>query len=132
MVALDTNILVRFLVADDEMQTQKVYGIFKHAETDKTQLFVSQLVLLETIWVLESAYDRSRVEIINAIESLILLPFLKFEKHDAIHNFISSSKSFDFDLSDMLIAYSAKYEKCDAVLTFDKKASKHELFELVV
>lgn len=132
MVALDTNILVRFLVADDEVQTQKVYAIFKQAETEKTQLFISQLILLETIWVLESAYKRSREEIINAIENLILVPFLKFEKHNAIQHFISASKSSDYDLSDLLIAYTAKYEKCNAVLTFDKKASKHELFELVI
>ena len=57
MIALDTNVLVRFLVRDDEKQAQIVYARFKQAESAREVLFVSLLVVLETIWVLESAYD---------------------------------------------------------------------------
>lgn len=131
MKALDTNIIVRFLVSDDELQTQKVFEIFKNAELEKNHLFIPLLVVIEVIWVLESVYEISRNEIINAIKNLSLLPFIKIEKNDAIQNFLRNAELTNFDLSDLLIAYSAKNEKCENILTFDKKASRHEFFELV-
>ena len=49
MKALDTNVLVRFLIKDDEEQTKIVYERFQQAELSKELLFVSNLVLLEMI-----------------------------------------------------------------------------------
>ena len=49
MKALDTNVLVRFLVRDDEQQAESIYRIFKQAESDKEALFVPLLVVLETV-----------------------------------------------------------------------------------
>jgi predicted nucleic-acid-binding protein len=67
MNAIDTNILVRFLVGDDKIQTRKVYKIFKKAESVKRELFVPLLVIQELIWVLESVYDIARGDILDSI-----------------------------------------------------------------
>ena len=52
MKALDTNILVRFLIQDDEPQSKTVFDLFSNAERQKESFFISTLVVLETIWVL--------------------------------------------------------------------------------
>jgi len=57
MKALDTNVIVRFLVKDDERQTKIIYRRFKQVEADKEVFFVPLLVVLETIRVLESVYE---------------------------------------------------------------------------
>ena len=80
MIALDTNVIVRFLVRDDEKQAQVVYARFKQAESAHEVLFISLLVVLETIWVLESAYAKSRKEILDAFDELKSMPILEFEK----------------------------------------------------
>ena len=67
MKGIDTNILVRFLTGDDEQQTKVVYNIFKKTESEKRELFVSLLVVLELIWVLESVYEIPRAEILDSI-----------------------------------------------------------------
>lgn len=54
MKALATNVLVRFLVKDDEQQAQAVYRKFKQAEDKKEIFFIPVLVVLETVWALES------------------------------------------------------------------------------
>lgn len=131
MKALDTNVLVRFLVRDDERQAETIYRIFKQAETDKEVFFVPLLVVLETVWVLESVYKIPRQEILYSINELILMPILKFETQSAILNFVSSARETKMDLSDFLIAYSAKFSGCECVLTFDKRASNFGLFELL-
>ncbi len=131
MKALDTNVLVRFLVKDDERQAEIIYRIFKQAESDKDVLFVPLLVVLETVWVLESVYKIPRQEILNSINELILMPILEFESQSAILSFVSSAKETKMDLSDLLIAHSAKFSGCECVLTFDKRASNFVLFKLL-
>jgi predicted nucleic-acid-binding protein len=130
MKGLDTNILVRFLVRDDEQQATVVYNILKNAEATKKVLFIPLLVVLELIWVLESAYAISRNEILESIQDLTAMPIFKFEQLSALQQFISAAKGRTYDLSDLLIAYCAKTNGCETILTLDKKASRFDLFEL--
>lgn len=131
MIALDTNIIIRFLVRDNEKQAQLVYRRFKQAENQREQLFVPLLVILETIWVLESLYDLSRGEILESIEELMLMPIFQFQEYGVIQAFLSSAGQEGIDLSDLLIAQSAHANECRHVLTFDKKASKCQMFQLL-
>jgi predicted nucleic-acid-binding protein len=131
MKGIDTNILVRFLVSDDEIQSNIVYKLFKKAEAEKDTLFIPLLVVLELIWVLESAYRISRKEIIESISDMLLMPILRFEHQSALQQFTHFSQNNNYDLSDLIIAYSAKDQGCESVLTFDKKAPKSGLFELL-
>ena len=131
MKALDTNVLVRFLVKDDEHQSKIVYKVFKQAEADKIFFWVSLLVVLETIWVLDSVYEITRKEILDSVNEILLMPILKFEAQSTIQRFISLARENKIDLSDVLIASAAKISGCERVLTFDKKASKFEFFELI-
>ena len=131
MRGVDTNILVRFLVGDDDLQATKVYNLFKRAETNNKQLFVPLLVVLELVWVLESAYHINRKEIIESISDLTLMPVLKFEHQTVLQKFIYSARHNNYDLSDLIIAHSAREQGCVKTLTFDRKASKYDFFELV-
>ena len=131
MKALDTNVLVRFLVKDDERQSEIVYRAFKQAETDKNTFFVPLLVVLETLWVLDSVYNTARNDILDSINEVLLMPILKFEAQATIQRFIRLSRENKIDLSDVLIACSAKSSGCNNVLTFDKKASRFEHFEII-
>ena len=131
MKALDTNVLVRFLVKDDEHQADIVYKLFKKAETDKDTFYVPLLVVLETIWVLESVYKISRMDTLDSINALVLMPILDFEAQSTILSFISSARNVKTELSDLLIAYSAKSSGCEYVLTFDKRATDYILFKLL-
>ena len=131
MKALDTNVLVCFLVKDDEKQAKVVYDLFKQTEAAKEMLFVPLVVVLETIWVLESVYSVPRSEIIETFKGLLSMPLLKFESHPAIQAFTTSAKNESTDLADLLIAQSALNSGCESVLTLDKRASKSALFELL-
>ena len=91
MRALDTNVLVRFLVRDDRKQASAVYREFKHAEDTKEVFFIPVLVVLETIWVLESVYQVSRNDILNSFEELLLMPILEFEAQFMVRKFLSSA-----------------------------------------
>lgn len=131
MNAIDTNVLVRFLVNDDPAQAEQVRQLFADAEQQRAVLFVPLLVLLETIWVLESAYEVQRPDLIEALGDLLLLPILQFEQRDAVQATLAIAMTHCMDLPDVLIAQSARKSGCERVLTFDRKAARSDVFELL-
>ena len=131
MKALDTNILVRFLVRDDVQQANKVIQLFTKAEQYNERLYISLLVILELIWLLQSAYRVSRQDILLAINDLLQMQVFEFENQVTLREFINSANNNSYDLSDTLISQTALSASCETTLTFDKKASQFELFTLL-
>lgn len=70
MFGLDTNILVRFLVRDDEAQHAAVVAALERDTKAGVTFFVSDLVLAEVIWVLTSRYRCSREEVAGVVRQL--------------------------------------------------------------
>jgi predicted nucleic-acid-binding protein len=131
MVAVDTSVVVRFLVRDDERQAQAVYRRFKQAERERERLFVPLLVLLETVWVLGSAYGKSRTEILSAVQDLREMAVIQFEKEEVVDRWIVCASETKADLADVLIALAAGGCGCESGLTFDKGAEKFGFFRLL-
>jgi predicted nucleic-acid-binding protein len=65
MRAIDTNVLVRLITRDDRKQVERAEAFVA------TGAWISQLVLAETLWVLESIYALRRNEIAESIEMLL-------------------------------------------------------------
>lgn len=128
MKAIDTNVLVRFLVQDDEKQTQVSTQLLTDAEADKQPLFVSNVVVLELMWVLRSIYEVPREEILSSLSDLLSMMALEFQDSLVIRDFVSSAQNNTYDLADMLVSQVAKGKGCDTTLTFDKKAAKAPCF----
>jgi predicted nucleic-acid-binding protein len=131
VIALDANVIVRFLVRDDEKQARTVYARLKQAEAARETLFIPLVVVLETIWVLESAYNKSRKDILDSFEELQNMPILEFEKIQVLQTLISEGRKNNDDLSDLLIALAAQSYGCSGGITFDKKTAKFGFFRLL-
>jgi predicted nucleic-acid-binding protein len=131
MIAVDTNIIVRFLVRDDEKQAEAVRRRFKQAEKQRERFMIPLLVVLETIWVLESAYGKTRSEILDSIQDMRQMPIFEFEADRVIEGLLADGPKFRANIADILIAYSAKIAGCDAGITFDKAAAKLSFFKLL-
>ena len=131
MVAVDTNVIVRFLVRDDEKQARLVYRRLSRAEAERERLFVPLAVVLETIWVLGSAYGRSREDILDAIQDMRQMHVFAFERDEAIEHMLNEGRGNKADLADLLIACSARTAGCSSGITFDKGASRLPFFSLL-
>ena len=70
MIAVDTNVLVRLIVADDAVQGKRAAKLFAQS----AGVFVAKTVVLETAWVLQSAYGFSRHDVAGALRRLAGLP----------------------------------------------------------
>ncbi len=127
MKGVDTNFLVRFLTRDDEQQANVVFTAVKFAESTRERLFVPLMVVLELIWVLESAYAIPRNDIVEAIGDLLFLPVFQFEQAKVVQEALVAAASSTHDLSDLLIAHCAQGHGCTAVSPSIKKPAKYPL-----
>lgn len=131
MKALDTNVLVRFLVQDDEIQALAATKLLSGAEAEKQPLFISNAVVLELMWVLRSVYAVPRQAILASLNDLLSMSALHFQDQLIIRDFVNSAKDNTYDLADLLISNIARGKGCNTTITFDKKASKAPYFTLL-
>ena len=131
MIAVDTNIVVRFLVREDEKQAELARKRLKQAEENRERLLIPLVVILETIWVLESAYDKTRAEILDAIRAMRQMPVFEFQSNEIVERLLADGADYNADLADILIAESARAFGCESGITFDKGAAKLPFFRLL-
>ena len=124
MLGIDTNILVRFLVRDDENQFEKARRLIRREIAAGRRIFVNQLVLLETEWVLRSRYGLHKIEIIEALSGLLDASDVQFEDEPAFEEALFVWKDVSVGFADCLIGARNKRLGCSATATFDLKASR--------
>jgi len=129
MIGLDTNILVRLLVNDDQEQNNQIVKRLEEAERNGEQLFVSKLVLIETIWVLNSVYGFKSDKIVNALEVVSQIPSIEFEDIELFHKLSDDCLKYKAGLADQLIRLDYLKNGCDLILSFDKKLGQLEKVE---
>ena len=124
MLGIDTNVLVRFLLRDDEAQFQKANKLIQREVTAGRGVLVSELVLLETEWVLRSRYGFSKIQLLEVIASLLDTRDIQLEDEQSVEEAIYQWKEANADFADCLIAARHRRLGCSATATFDARAVK--------
>lgn len=128
MIALDTNTLVRLLVGDDVRQRNRVEQLLLDARNDGEQCFLSDPVLCEVEWVLESCYDAQRQDVLAALQELAANPLFVFEDADKLRRALDSYERGSNDFSDYLIGIEGEMRKARTTYTFDRVLGRHPAF----
>ncbi len=68
MLGLDTNILIRYIVQDDPVQSPLVSKFLKKECTEQEPCYISNIVLCEIVWVLESSYNYEREQVAETLK----------------------------------------------------------------
>lgn len=131
MKGIDTNVLVRYLTLDDAAQAERATAVIEGAVRSGDALFVSQVVLCETVWVLEAAYRLGRTEILGALEAILRTAQLRFENKDVLWQALAGYRTGRGDFADHVIARAGAAAGCTVTLTFDRELSGSPLFELL-
>jgi predicted nucleic-acid-binding protein len=121
-------VLVRFLVEDDVAQSQRAARLVDRAIEAIESLFVSEIVLVETAWVLTRAYGISKTELLRVLRQLQAAKHLQFESSDVLAHALDVWKGGKGDFSNDLILSRAQANGCEAGATFDKALLKERHF----
>lgn len=124
MIGIDTNVLVRFLVRDDEHEFERARRLLKRGIGGGEPVFIRHLVLLETEWVLRSRYGVTKTAIRAALNALLDASALQFEDEPSIEEAVFTWKDSTAEFADCLINPHHRALGCRATATFDAKALK--------
>ena len=128
MIALDTNVIVRFLVRDDPAQARRAKALVDRLTEREERAYVSDIVLCELVWVLTRTYRFERAQVVTAIDALVRAKQLRFGSVDNVLRALSAFERGKGDFADCLVREHARAAECDAVMTFDEKLLEEELF----
>lgn len=124
MIAIDTNVLIRYLLRDDEAQAERAHRLI----TRESRVLITDVVLVEAIWtLLGRRYRASKGDLIAVVENLLREPNLCFEDDEVIWQALQTYSDTEADFADALIVckalkIAALDDGLDAVYTFDSAA----------
>lgn len=130
MIALDTNVLVRFLTQDDDAQFQIAAGLIEGCTRDVPG-YVCREVMIELVWVLERAYKYSREEIAEALLSIVTASQLSVENAQDIASVVNLYRKEGYDFADLMIRQAAQRTENRVLKTFDQKLARLDGVELL-
>lgn len=121
MIAIDTNVLVRILVDDPgaEEQCRLARELIARHDT----LWVNQIVLVETVWVLQTSYRFDKTQIALVLDRLSNHPHIKLENDADVKAGLKLFDRSNVGFADCLIINDAQSRQL-VLHTFDRKLSR--------
>lgn len=131
MIGLDTNVLVRYIVQDDPVQSKSATRWIEKNCTADTPGCVNVIVLCELTWVLSRGYGYGRDTVTAVLRGVLSSPELQVEENEAVWQAVKMYEQGAADFADGLIGIMNKHAGASVTVTFDRKAAKESCFELL-
>ena len=126
MPALDTNVLVRYIVQDDSGQLVAAQRLIEACVSEQKTLFVPVTVTLELEWVLRSSFGYAKAETIRVLSELFSAADLTFESEQALEVALELYRNTSADFADCLHIALAAQAGEQPLWSFDRAAAKVE------
>jgi len=124
MPALDTNVLVRYIVQDDATQFAAAKRLVARCVSEGATLFIPVTVVLELEWVLRSNFGFGKEDVLRTLSSLLSAAELSFESERALEVATQLFREGSADFADCLHIALAAQAGEQPLWTFDKGAAK--------
>ncbi|NRB11567.1 MAG: type II toxin-antitoxin system VapC family toxin [Rickettsiaceae bacterium] len=128
MIAIDTNILVRYITNDDIQQSKLATKLLDKYVGQEKSIFINNIVLCELIWVLDRGYKYTKEQIIQTLKLLLSSIEFDFENHELAFLAVVEYETINADFSDILIGIINNNYGCENTFSFDQKALKSKYF----
>ena len=130
MIALDTNVLIRYLTRDNPEQAEAARALLQGLTTDNPG-FICREVVIEVVWVLERSYRFSRERIANIVVELVATDTLVIEDDNDVAQAAAAYREGSADFSDLMILSAANRVGAQPLYTFDRQFARLDGTELV-
>ena len=123
MTGIDTNVLIRFFMADDPVQYRKADQLIQTFSIQSPG-YISLVCLAEFVWVLRSYYRQPKAIISEWLTSLLESSEFALENELVVEQALLTYSTTRSDFSDCLIERASHLAGCVKTVTFDKGAAK--------
>lgn len=124
---LDTNVLVRHLTGDPPAQSKRATAFLR----DSHELILTDLVLAEMVYVLESFYEVSRTDIARMSRSLLAFPAIETGDHEMLLRAIEIYEGLRLDFAEAYLSALAEMSDVKNVASFDRQIDRVKSIERV-
>ncbi len=124
MIGLDTNVLMRYLVQDDPVQSPRATEIITQQLSELEPGFVSLVTILEVFWVLKSVFKRSRQDLATDIERVLSADTLEVQNEQEVYYAVVALRTGTGSFEDALAGSLGMWRGCSTTLTFDTDAAR--------
>ncbi len=131
MIALDTNILVRLVLHDDESQARAAERLVVRARRERTPLWISDVVLCELVWVLTRRAGLARADIADALDQLLRTELIVVSDPGVADRALEAYRDGKGDFADYMIREQGLAAGASDVVTFDRALKGEDGFRLV-
>lgn len=135
MNGIDTNVLLRLLLRDDEEQARRADAFLDRSCGPETPCLINQIVLIETAWVLRSGYGYRRDQVATILENILRTETFAVEGAPevwaALTDYRADDRSQGVDFADCLTGKTNQALGCERTATFDKAATVLAEFEAI-
>lgn len=123
MIAVDTNVLVRLFVNDDERQ-HNAATLFFASRSREDPVFVGVTCAVEFIWILTRSYKQSQANALALLRRVVTSEDAVVERIVEVREAIEIALEKGADFSDVMIVLAAQREGASSVVTFDRPAAR--------
>jgi predicted nucleic-acid-binding protein len=124
LIGLDTNVVLRYLLQDDRLQTLRVNDLIDRQISEVDPGFINLATVLEIVWVLRSAFQRTPVQIAAHLEHLLAVDLFHIQNEQQVFEAAYALKHGMGEFEDALIGTLNAWAGCSYTVTFDKKATR--------
>ncbi len=123
MIGLDANVLLRYVLQDDERQSRAANEIFDSLSDDNPG-YLSLVALLESIWVLTRIRKLDRASVAAFVDQLLGSPLLVVQDAGAVRQALGEYRTVSAGFADALVARLGAGAGCLHTVTFDRAAAQ--------
>jgi len=120
MIGIDTNILLRLWLDDDPAQNKRIDMLLATHGGNPGSLLVTDVVLVEAIWTLKSAFEQDKQAQLTAVRSLLAETAFAFEDREAIAAALTLFEAGSCGFADCLVVAKHARQGCDFTASFDR------------
>lgn len=118
---VDTNLFIRYLTNDEPVLADRVEKLLDDAATGSVQLVTTELVMAESVWVLESSYHLNHAQIAPLIRGILATPGMEVINGDLVGKSLVMYELQNIDFVDAYIAALMEKQGIKDIYSYDKK-----------
>jgi predicted nucleic-acid-binding protein len=131
MIGLDTNVLVRYVVRDDAVQTAVATRLIESKCTAREPGQITLVTLCELVWVLNRGYGYKRAAIAGVLRRILAACDLQVEGSDLAWQAVSLYEEQKADFADYVVGLRNRQNQAEVTYTFDTLTEGSDLFRVV-
>lgn len=124
MIGVDTNVLLRGLIDEDEDHARLARGLMEKHASRRDLVYVNHVVLVEAVWTLRRFGKLSRERIADFLDGLLRAPHVAVADRELVARALAIYRQGRADFADVLIGLLNQAAGCQTTYTFDRGAAE--------